>query len=155
MKQLLVVAAIAVTAMNAYQRGVKCVQAKDYAAAIGQLQSAVATAPSEGANYLPHFWLGIARYETHDYDGALREWKISEEQGVVQGSESYAKMRELVALAQRAKGEAARNAVAEPRKNADAAMSRAMSAQMDAVGAGGDRLDSYRNGKRKLEQALA
>ncbi len=155
MKPLLVIAAIAVAAMNSYQHGVKAVQAKDYATAIDQLQRAIGTAPSEGPNYVPHFWLGIARYETHDYDGALRDWKISEEQGVVQGTEYYARMREFVALAQRAKGEAAHNAVAEPRKNADAAMSRAMSAQMEAVGAGGDRLDAYRSGKRKLEQALA
>jgi tetratricopeptide (TPR) repeat protein len=155
MKQLFVIAAIAVAAMNAYQHGVKAVQVKDYATAISELQHAVATAPSEGPNYVPHFWLGIARYETKDYDGALREWKVSEEQGVVQGTEYYARMREFVALAQRAKAEAAHNAVAEPRKNADAAMNRAMSAQMEAVGAGGDRLDSYRTGKRKMEQALA
>ncbi|HEV8433539.1 MAG TPA: hypothetical protein VGR95_09000 [Thermoanaerobaculia bacterium] len=155
MKPLLVVAAIAVAAMNAYQHGVKAVQAKDYATAIGELQHAIATAPSEGPNYVPHFWLGIARYETHDYDGALREWKVSEEQGVVQGTEYYARMREFEAQARRAKAEAAHNAVAEPRKNADTAMSRAMSAQMEAVGAGGDRFESYRNGKRKLEQALA
>jgi tetratricopeptide (TPR) repeat protein len=154
-KPLLVIAAIAVAAMNAYQHGVKAVQAKDYATAITELQRAIATAPSEGANYVPHFWLGIARYETHDYDAALREWKVSEEQGVVQGTEYYARMREFEAQAQRAKVEAAHNAVAEPRKNADAAMSRAMSAQMEAVGAGGDRFESYRTGKRKLEQALA
>jgi hypothetical protein len=73
----------------------------------------------------------------------------------VQGTEYYARMREFEAQAQREKAEAAHNAVAEPRKNADAAMSRAMSAQMEAVGAGGDRLESYRSGKRKLEQALA
>lgn len=155
MKPLLVIAAIAVAAMNAYQHGVKAVQAKDYATAITELQHAIATAPSEGPNYVPHFWLGIARYETHDYDAALREWKVSEEQGVVQGTEYYARMREFEAQAQRAKAEAVHNAVAEPRKNADAAMSRAMSAQMEAVGAGGDRLESYRSGKRKLEQALA
>ncbi|HEX7192586.1 MAG TPA: hypothetical protein VF381_13550, partial [Thermoanaerobaculia bacterium] len=155
MKQLLVVAAIALAATNAYQRGVKAVQAKDYVTAIDQLQRALAISPAEGANYVPHFWLGIARYETHDYDGALRDWKVSEEQGVVQGTEYYARMREFMAQAQRAKGEAAHNAVAEPRKNADAAMSRAMSAQMEAVGSGGDRFDSYRTGKRKLEQALA
>jgi hypothetical protein len=34
-------------------------------------------------------------------------------------------------------------------------MNRAMSSQMEAVGSGADRLDAYRNGKRKLEQALA
>lgn len=155
MKPLLVIAAIAVAAMNAYQHGVKAVQAKDYATAISELQHAIATAPSEGPNYVPHFWLGIARYETHDYDAALREWKVSEEQGVVQGTEYYARMREFEAQARRAKAEAAHNAVAEPRKSADAAMSRAMSAQMEAVGAGGDRFESYRSGKRKLEQALA
>lgn len=155
MKRLFVIAAIAVAAMNSYQHGVKAVQAKDYATAIGELQHAIAAAPSEGPNYVPHFWLGIARYETHDYDGALREWRVSEEQGAVQGTEYYARMREFEAQAQRAKAEAAHNAVAEPRKNADAAMSRAMSAQMEAVGAGGDRLDAYRSGKRKLEQALA
>ena len=155
MKQLFVAAAVAVAAMTAYQHGTKAVQAKDYTTAIDQLQRAIAVAPGEAPNYLPHFWLGIARYETHDYDGALREWKTSEDQGVVQGSEYYSKMREFVALAQRAKADAAHSAVAEPRKNADTAMSRAMSAQMEAVGAGGDRLDAYRNGKRKLEQALA
>jgi tetratricopeptide (TPR) repeat protein len=155
MRRLLVIAAIAVAAMNAYQRGVKAVQAKDYATAIDQLQRALASAPNEAANYLPHFWLGIARFETHDYDGALRDWKASEDQGVVQGSEYYARMREFMAEAQRAKADAAHKAVAEPRKNADAAMNRAMSSQMEAVGAGGDRLDAYRNGKRKLEQALA
>jgi tetratricopeptide (TPR) repeat protein len=155
MRRLLVIAAIAAAAMNPYQRGVNAIQAKDYATAIDQLQRALAVMPNEAANYLPHFWLGIARFETHDYDGALRDWKASEDQGVVQGSEYYARMREFVALAQRAKGETAHNAVAVPRKAADAAMSRAMSAQMEAVGAGGDRLDAYRNGKRKLEEALA
>jgi tetratricopeptide (TPR) repeat protein len=149
---------------DAYHRGVKAVQTKDYATAIDQLQRAIAEMPNESPNakgreqvflYVPRFWLGIARYETHDYDGALRDWKASEDQGVVQGTEYYARMREFVAQAQRAKAEAAHNAVAEPRKNADAAMSRAMSAQMEAVGAGGDRVDSYRTGKRKLEQALA
>jgi tetratricopeptide (TPR) repeat protein len=155
MKQLLVIAAIAAASTTAYQQGVKAVQAKDYATAIDQLQRALAVTPTEAPSYVPHFWLGIARYETHDYDGALRDWKTSEDQGVVQGTEYYARMREFVAQAQRAKAEAAHSAVAEPRKNADAAMSRAMSAQMEAVGAGGDRLDAYRNGKRKLEQALA
>jgi tetratricopeptide (TPR) repeat protein len=155
MKQLLVIAAIAAASTTAYQHGVKAVQAKDYATAIDQLQRALAVTPTEASNYVPHFWLGIARYETHDYDGALRDWKASEDQGVVQGTEYYSRMREFVAQAQRAKAEAAHSAVAEPRKNADAAMSRAMSAQMEAVGAGGDRFDSYRTGKRKLEQALA
>ena len=155
MRQLLVIAAIAAAATTAYQHGTKAVQAKDYATAIDQLQRAIAIAPTEAPNYVPHFWLGIARYETHDYDGALRDWKASEDQGVVQGTEYYSRMREFMAQAQRAKAEAAHSAVAEPRKNADAAMSRAMSAQMEAVGAGGDRLDAYRSGKRKLEQALA
>jgi len=149
---------------DSYHRGVKAVQAKDYATAVDQLQRSIAEMPNEAANahareqafvYVPHFWLGIAKFETHDYDGALREWKTSEDQSVVQGTDYYSRMREFMAQAQRAKSEMAHNAVAEPRKNADAAMNRAMSAQMEAVGAGGDRVDSYRSGKRKLEQALA
>jgi tetratricopeptide (TPR) repeat protein len=149
---------------DAYHRGVKAVQTKDYSTAMDQLRSAIAEMPNEAPNakareqvfvYVPHFWLGIAKFETHDYDGALREWKASEDQGVVQGTDYYSRMREFMAQAQRAKSEMAHNAVAEPRKNADAAMNRAMSAQMEAVGAGGDRVDSYRAGKRKLEQALA
>lgn len=167
---LLVALAVALTAnasekwSDSYHRGVKAVQAKDYSTAIDQLQRSIAEMPNEAANahareqafvYVPHFWLGIAKFETHDYDGALREWKTSEDQGVVQGTDYYSRMREFEAQAQRAKSEMAHNAVAEPRKNADAAMNRAMSAQFEAVGAGGDRVDSYRSGKRKLEQALA
>jgi tetratricopeptide (TPR) repeat protein len=149
---------------DSYHRGVKAVQAKDYSTAIDQLQRSIAEMPNEAASahareqsfvYVPHFWLGIAKSEMHDYDGALREWKTSEDQGVVQGTDYYSRMREFEAQAQRAKSEMAHNAVAEPRKNADAAMNRAMSAQMEAVGAGGDRVDSYRSGKRKMDQALA
>jgi tetratricopeptide (TPR) repeat protein len=165
---LLLFAALVVNASekwsDSYHRGVKAVQAKDYSTAVDQLQRSIAEMPNEAASahareqafvYVPHFWLGIAKFETHDYDGALREWKTSEDQGVVQGTDYYSRMREFVAQAQRSKSEMAHNAVAEPRKNADVAMNRAMSAQMEAVGAGGDRVDSYRSGKRKMEQALA
>lgn len=170
MRRIAILLLVALTAhasekwSDSYHRGVKAVQAKDYSAAIDQLQRSIAEMPNEAASahareqsfvYVPHFWLGIAKFETHDYDGALREWKSSEDQGVVQGTDYYSRMREFVAQAQRAKSEMAHNAVAEPRKNADGAMNRAMSAQMEAVGAGGDRVDSYRSGKRKLEQALA
>src|SRR6266545_2096532 len=75
---------------DAYNRGVKAVNAKSYDVAVAALQKAMAEMPVESNAvrtrneiivYVPHFWLGIAKFNLADVDGALREWKTSEEQG--------------------------------------------------------------------------
>jgi hypothetical protein len=149
---------------EAYNRGVKAVNAKSYEAAVAALQKAMAEMPVESNAartrneiivYVPHFWLGIAKFNLGDVDGALREWKTSEEQGAIEKTDYYSKLRDWVARAQTEKLRNARDASAESRKSADAALNRALAGQMEALSAGGDRTDTYRAANRKLQEALA
>jgi uncharacterized protein YdbL (DUF1318 family) len=149
---------------DAYQRGTTAVNARNYRAAADALQSAIASNPAEGVNvrtgnllvtYVPHFWLGIAKFNLGDTDGALREWRISEEQGVIAKTEYYARLKDWVARAQTEKQRIAESAASAPKKAAGDAISRAVLAQAAAAGVGGDRTDSYLAGLRKLQQANA
>lgn len=148
---------------DAYNRGVKAVNAKQYGAGAEALQRAIAETPVENTaartrneiiTYVPHFFLGIAKFNLGDVDGAMREWKTSEEQGAIQNTDYYARLKEWVARAKTETQRLAQNAAAESKKAADAALSRALTGQMEAVSAGGDRSDNYRTGQRKLQEAL-
>src|SRR5207247_351545 len=99
-------------------------------------------------------WLGIAKFNLGDLDGALREWKTSEEQGVVQNTPYYAQLREWVGRANSETQRRSENAAAVSKREANAAVGRALSAQTDAVAAGADRSDAYRAAQRKLREAL-
>lgn len=148
---------------ESYDSGVTAVRAKNYAAAAQALNAAIAEVPAESGaaragntiiTYTPHFWLGIARYNLGDLDGALREFKTSEDQGVVQNTPYYAQLREWVARANGEKQRRAENAASDSKREANAAVGKALSAQTDAVGAGADRSDAYRAAQRKLTEAL-
>jgi hypothetical protein len=148
---------------EAYNRGVNAVRSKNYEAAAEALGRAVAEMPAESAaararneifTYTPHFWLGIAKFNLGDIDGALREWRISEEQGVVQNTPYYAQLRDWVARANVEKQRRTENAAGDSKREANAAVGKAVSAQMDAVAAGADRSDGYRAAQRKLKEAL-
>ena len=148
---------------ESYDVGVNAVRAKNYQAGAEALSRAIAEMPLEtGAaragnqiiTYTPHFWLGIAKFNLGDVDGALREWRVSEEQGVVQNTPYYAQLREWVARANAEKQRRAENAAAEFKRDANVAAGKALSAQMDAVAAGADRGDAYRAAQRKLQEAL-
>ena len=148
---------------DAYDRGVKAVNARQYQAGSDALQRAIAEMPNEGTavrtrsqiiTYVPHFFLGIARFNLGDVDGAMREWKTSEDQGAIQNTDYYAALKEWVARGKTEKQRIAQNAASDSKKAADAALSRALSGQMEAVSAGGDRGDSYRSAQRKLQEAL-
>ena len=148
---------------DSYNRGVAAVNGKNYGLAATLLQKAIAENPTEGTavragksiiTYVPHFWLGIAKFNLGDTDGALREWRISEEQGAVARTSYYSAMKDWVARAQREKQNEARDAVSGPSKAAEGAISRAMQIQGDAMSAGGDRTQSYRDAQRKLQEAL-
>lgn len=169
MKRLAVVLLIAASALaapekwfEAYDRGVAAVNARNYKAAADALQKAVAEMPAEGTNvraknklitYVPHFWLGIAKFNLGDVDGALREWRISEEQGVVARTQYYSQMKDWVARAQNEKQRMAQNAASGPKKAADAAIGKALEMQLEALTAGGDRTESYLAAQRKLQDA--
>lgn len=147
---------------DAYSRGITAVNARNYKAAADALQKSLAEMPNEGTNvragkqlitYVPHFWLGIARFNLGDTDGALREWKISEDQGVVARTEYYARMKDWVARAQTEKQRSAQTNASGAKKAADVAISNALQEQLEALSAGGDRSESYQSAQRKLVEA--
>ena len=147
---------------DAYARGVAAVNAKNYKLAAEALQKSIAEMPNEGTNvrtrkelitYVPHFWLGIAKFNLGDTDGALREWRISEEQGVVAKTEYYSRMKDWVARAQTQKQRNAQDSASGAKKSADTAISKALEVQLEALSAGGDRAESYLTAQRKLMEA--
>jgi hypothetical protein len=147
---------------ESYDRGVAAVNARNYKAAADSLQKAIAEMPTEGTNvraknslitYVPHFWLGIAKFNLGDVDGALREWRTSEEQGVLARTQYYAQMQDWVARAQTEKQRNAQSAASAPKKAADIAISKALEMQLEALSAGGDRAEKYLAAQRKLLDA--
>jgi tetratricopeptide (TPR) repeat protein len=147
---------------DSYKRGIALINAHSYAAGIEAMQQALAEMPNESAGvrvrneqivYVPHYWIGVAKFSSGDADGALREFRASEEQGVIQNTDYYARLREWVSRANGEKSKAAQSGVADVRKTADAAVSRAMSTQMDALAAGADRSENYRSAQRLLQEA--
>jgi tetratricopeptide (TPR) repeat protein len=146
-----------------YNRGVNAVRTKNYDVAVTALQRSLAEMPSESGSararnesivYVPHFWLGVAKFNLGDVDGALREWKTSEEQGAVQSTQYYSQLRDWVARAQQQKQRTLDSSAADSKRDANGAVGRAVSAQMDAVSAGADRSDRYRAAQRKLQEAV-
>ncbi|HYI10536.1 MAG TPA: hypothetical protein VEK57_15855 [Thermoanaerobaculia bacterium] len=149
---------------DAYDRGVAAVNAKNYKLGAELLQKAIAVMPTEGLNvrakkslitYVPHFYLGIAKLGLNDPDGALREWKTCEEQGVVARTDYYAGMKAWIASAQTEKQRLAQVAASGPKKAASAALGKAFTAQLSAASTGGDRTASYIAANRKLQEANA
>jgi hypothetical protein len=147
---------------EAYDRGVAAVNARNYKVGADALQKAVAEMPDEAIGlraknslitYTPHFWLGIARFNLGDVDGAMREWRLCEEQGVLARTDYYARMKDWVARAQVEKQRNAADAAAGSKKAADTAISKALETQLDALSAGGDRAESYLAAQRKLQEA--
>ena len=151
--------------LESYNRGVAAVNGAKYKAGADELTRAIAERPTEGTSiragnqiiavYTPHFFLGIAKFNLGDVEGALREWRTSEEQGAISRTEYYSNLKDWVARAQTEKQRNAQTAAAGPKKSADSAISRALALQVDALSAGGDRTDSYRNAQRKLQEALS
>ena len=148
---------------DAYKRGVNAVNAKSYDAAAEALQKCINEMPNESTSararneiitYVPHFWLGIAKFNLGDVEGALREWKTSEEQGAIQNTDYYSRLKDWVARGNAERLRNAQGAASESKKAADAAISKALSGQMEALSAGGDRTESYRSAQRKLQEAL-
>jgi len=146
-----------------YNHGVSAVRAKNYAAGADLLQAAIGVMPTENAQmrvhneiftYVPHFWLGIAKFNLGEIDAAQREWHTCEEQGVLQNTMYYAQMRQWQATAKETKERNAENAAAPSKREANTAVTRAVSAQVEAAGAGADRSDGYRAAQRKLQEAL-
>ena len=149
---------------DAYHRGVDAAKSGKPADAIQALGHAIADMPRENANarirndafaYLPHFWLGMASLDAGDADSAIRELKISEEQGEVQKTPQYAQLQDALTRAQSHNQHGTDNTAGDARKLVDGAIRAALSAQTQAVAAGADRSETYRAAQRKLQEALA
>ena len=77
--------------LNAYKAGLDAIEAKDWQRAESSMSEALAERREEKVKlpvklflrpYLPHFYLGYARFERGDCAGALAAWAESERQGV-------------------------------------------------------------------------
>jgi len=122
---------------EAYNRGVKAVHAKQYDEAVSALQQSLAAMPNESGAarvgnqaivYVPHFWLGVAKFNLGDTDGALREWKTSEAQGAVQSTQYYAQLRGWVGRAQSQNEQKVASTAADAKRDANTAVGQAVSA---------------------------
>lgn len=146
-----------------YKKGLAAVQASDWATVVSEMEKAITlkrveelsakAGRSETLIYIPHFWLGVARYRLGDVEGALRAWDVSQGQGVIQRTQHYADLQSWRARAAAAKTKSVTQGAADSRKIADTALKRALTGQISAVSAGADRLDSYRAALRKLQEA--
>ena len=137
---------------EAYTRGLNAIKAENYGLAVDELQRAIADQPNEFISekqprngysaYLPHYYLGIARINTGDLRGALKAWKISEQQGVALKNAHYA--------------EQLRNWIARVSAQIDAfsEFGRATEAQKDALSAGAGHLETYQKAQRMLQEAM-
>lgn len=84
---------------DSYKQGVEAVEKSKWADAARLMQEAIASKPTEGETirfygqrfepYLPHFYLGLALFNSGDCPGALRSWATSESQGAVRKTEQY------------------------------------------------------------------
>lgn len=170
MKRLAVILLVAASVFAAdkwpdnYKKGVAAVNARNYRLGADLLQKAVAENPTESTSartgsqiitYVPHFFLGIAKFNLGDVDGALREWRTCEEQGAISRTDYYSNMKDWISRAQAEKVRMAERAASGSKKAADAAINKAMFAKSDAFSQGGDRTESYRSGERKLTEARA
>ena len=93
-----------------YGEGKRSFQDGDYPNAVQALQKAIADNPKADPQvriygmrfepYLPHYYLGAARFKLGDCAGALKEWKESEAQGVIKNASEYADMQRDRAVCQ-------------------------------------------------------
>ena len=84
---------------DSYRRGIEAAEKQRWVEAATHLRAAAAEQPKEGERvklygmrfeeYLPHFQLGQALFQSGDCEGALRAFGVSQGQGVVQKSPAF------------------------------------------------------------------
>lgn len=106
---------------ESFERGIKAIDNKDWVGAIAALRESIAEKPAEGERvliygmrfkpYLPHYYLGVAHFNTGNCDAAMKAWAESERQGAVKQTVEY---RTLQSLREQCRGQGAREAEAPP-----------------------------------------
>ena len=87
---VLLVAAASADYRASYEKGIKAIDNKDWSGAIQALREAVAEKSAEGERvliygmrykpYLPHYYLGLAYFNTGNCEAAVKAWAESERQ---------------------------------------------------------------------------
>ncbi len=98
-----------------YEKGIKAIDNKDWTGAIDALRAAAAEKSVEGERiliygmrfkpYLPHYYLGLAYFNTGDCQAAMKAWAESERQGAVRETAEY---KTLQSLRERCRGQGVR-----------------------------------------------
>jgi tetratricopeptide (TPR) repeat protein len=112
---LLVAAAALGDYRESYGKGIRAIDNSDWSGAIEALRAAAAEKSKEGERvlvygmrfkpYLPHYYLGLAYFNTGNCQAALRAWAESERQGAVRETAEY---RTLGALREQCRERGAR-----------------------------------------------
>ncbi|MHB9001719.1 MAG: hypothetical protein ACYC9N_19640, partial [Thermoanaerobaculia bacterium] len=103
--------------------------------------------------YVPHFWLGVAKANSGDPDGALAEFRTSESMGVIQRTQYWPDLRKWRSHAEGLQAKKASEQSSDSRKEADLAIQKALRGQIQAITAGADRLETFRAAQRKMSDA--
>ena len=88
-----------------FEKGIKAIDNKDWTGAIEALRGAVAEKSAEGERvliygmrykpYLPHYYLGLAYFNTGNCEAAVKAWAESERQGPVREAAEYRTLQRL------------------------------------------------------------
>jgi hypothetical protein len=84
---------------ESFKKGIEAVDRKEWSDVARWMRQAAAEQPQEGESvkiygvrfepYLPHFYLGLALFQSGDCEGALEQWQLSESQKAVQSTSRY------------------------------------------------------------------
>src|SRR5262250_4017096 len=88
---------------DSYAKGIAAIERKDWQDAARALREAIGANPKEGGRvllygmrysaYLPHYQLGLALSRLGDCDGALREWRESDNQAAIRSLSEYKELQ--------------------------------------------------------------
>jgi hypothetical protein len=149
-------------ASDSYAKGLEAMDARRWADAVRLMREAIADKPEEGGrirlygmnfvDYLPHFQLGLALYNSGDCAGAVAAWGASESQGAIQKN---GKLFEALTESRKdCQTRVAAKPTPEPPKRPDPAeVRRALAAAESAVTAAGAAADRLQEQQR--DPALA
>ncbi|MDX1571194.1 MAG: hypothetical protein R3200_11975, partial [Xanthomonadales bacterium] len=86
-----------------YDDALKAIEAENWADAAARLESAISDNGESQERvrmygmrfipYLPHYYLGLARYRLGDCQGAIDAWETALSQGVVQSQDEYSRLQ--------------------------------------------------------------
>src|SRR5437764_1310675 len=94
-----------------YESAMDLIKKNQFDAAVPKLQSAISQKPDEGNNikfygmkfgdYFPHYYLGLAYFNSKDYPAAMKQFEASERYGAVQKKSDLAgRLASMKTLAQ-------------------------------------------------------